>query len=339
MTSLLPYVEESFGILTDDDLYLDCILVKPANMDDEDLSILRVWVPRYPLTKTSVITCARQEVKSYGPDGTIAHLVFDLRGTGDSEGVPGDQDFHKDLHAIADWADERFGQINFGFLGFPLSEESTVNVWPLRAGAVMESYYYPASGTTLAPPSLLYLSTYGNFSRTDDALCKALAGAGYEVYGLEPLRYLLHASVNDRLTPDDLHKDLQMLVQMLPSKPYVIGQPLAAGLAIIWASGVSSVQGLISIGRAQAGLSLSHIFQNSNPYTYLLHRRIPRIAPRPVVMVLQEGHPLGGSEKKLDALYQSSKAPHRLERTDEISPDFLLQQLDWMQEQNRVDEG
>ena len=76
--SSLTYIEETFGILTDDELYLDCILVKQANVSDADLRVLRVWVPKYPLTKTSVLTCARQEVQSYGPDGTIAHLVFDL---------------------------------------------------------------------------------------------------------------------------------------------------------------------------------------------------------------------------------------------------------------------
>ena len=123
-----PYVEENFGILTDDNLYLDAILVKPAHLTDDKLRVLRVWVPKYPLTKTSVITCARQEVKSYGPDGRIAHLVFDLRGTGDSDGVLGQHNFKLDLGAIAAWAEERFGKINFGFLGTPSIRDGRVNV-------------------------------------------------------------------------------------------------------------------------------------------------------------------------------------------------------------------
>jgi hypothetical protein len=330
MTSTLPYSEETFGILTDDNLYLDCILVRPTDVSDEEMRALRVWVPKFPLTKTSVITCARQEVRSYGSKRKIAHLVFDLRGTGDSEGVLGDHNFDLDLQAITAWAKERFGRINFGFLGTPTSENGRVNLWPLRSGSVMESYYYPATSPALAPPSVLYLSTYGNFSRTDDAVCEALAARGYHIYGLDPLRYLLHACAHHRLSPDDLWADLQVLTQMLPSRPIILGQPLAAGLGIMWASRVQKISGVIAIGRAQAGLSPNHIFHNNNPYTYLLHRYVPDIAPRPFALVMLKGHALGGDEDEMATLSQSSKPPHRLEQTEKLTLEFLHELLRWV---------
>jgi hypothetical protein len=330
--SNLPYIEESFGILTDDELYLDCILIKPENMADSDLRVLRVWVPKYPLTKTSVITCARQEVQSYGPDGSIAHLVFDLRGTGDSEGLPGSMDFDIDLHAIQEWARERFGRINFGFLGFPESDYGRVHMWPLRVGAVMESYYYHAAGQNLAPPTILYLGSYGNFSRRDDILCTKLADQGYEVFGLDPLRYLLHASVTYRLTPSDLHKDFQSLVQMLPSKPIIIGRPLAAGLALLLATNITSCRGVIAIGLAQAGYHPGHIFQNSNPYNFMLSRLVGQISPRPIALVQHLGHKLGGDESELGKLFQNSKEPHLLEKTDKLSSNFLIGLVRWIEE-------
>ena len=330
MTSTLPYTEEPFGILTDDNLYLDCVLVKPVGIADENLRAIRVWVPKYPLTKSSVITCARQEVRSHGIKRKVAHLVFDLRGTGDSEGVLGDQDFNQDLHAVAEWAKERFGRINFGFLGTPDSGNGRVNLWPLRAGSVMESYHYSAAGSLL-PPSVIYLSTYGSFSRTDDLICNKLAEAGYHVYGLDPLRYLLHASANHRLNPDDLAADLQLLIQMLPSKPIIIGQPLAAGLALLWTSRVNKVTGVIAIGRAQAGLSPSHIFHNNNPYTYLLHRHVADIAPRPMALVMLKGNALGGDEDEMTTLMQSSKMPNRLEQVSSLSMELLLELLTWVQ--------
>ena len=330
MTSTLPYTEEPFGILTDDNLYLDCVLIKPTGATDEELRAIRVWVPKYPLTKSSVITCARQEVRSYGTKRKVAHLVFDLRGTGDSEGAMGDTDFQQDLHAVAEWAKERFGRISFGFLGTPDSVNGRVHLWPLRAGSVMESYHYPATGSLL-PPTVLYLSTYGNFGKTDDAICTRLAAAGYHVYGLDPLRYLLHASANHRLKPDDLTADLQILIQMLPSKPIIIAQPLAVGLALMWASQVTKVAGVIGIGRAQAGLSPSHIFQNNNPYTYLLHRHVADIAPRPMALVQLQGHPLGGEEDELATLMQSSKMPHRLEQVSTLTMELILELLDWVQ--------
>ncbi len=327
-----PYVEENFGILTDDNFYLDAILVKPAHLADEKLRVLRVWVPKYPLTKTSVITCARQEVKSYGPDGRIAHLVFDLRGTGDSDGILGRHNFKLDLGAIAAWAEERFGKVNFGFLGTPNIHDGRVNVWPLRAGAVMETYYYHAVGSReLVPPIVVYLSTYGHFGQSDEKLCRRLAQKGYAVYGLDPLRYLLHASSQERLTPQLLWEDLRIFIQMLPGDPIMIGQPLGAGLALMWAAGNSRVQGVIAVGRAQAGLQPAHIFVNDNPYTFLLTRQVGRLAPRPLVLVRHNGHPLGSDEEELAALFKSSQDPRRFEAVNEVDADFLEEMLRWIQ--------
>ncbi len=326
------YTEENFGIQTDDDLYLDCVLVKPANAQDEDLRVLRVWVPKYPLTKSSVITCARQEVKSYGAKGKIAHLVFDLRGTGDSDSLLGNFDFEVDLHAIEEWAKERFGAINFGFLGFPQSEYGRINMWPLGVGSVMESYFYPAVGEDLAPPTIIYLGSYGNFSLRDDALCVSLAHAGYDVHGLDPLRYLLHASATNRLTPNDLFNDMRELAQMLPTAPIIIGRPLSAGLALMWAANISSIRGVIAIGRAQAGFNPGHIFHNRNPYTFALHRQMAHISPRPVVLVQHVKHPLGGDKDELDLLFQSSQEPRRFEKTQKLSSKFLLEMVRWIEE-------
>lgn len=333
--STLDYVEEQFGILTDDDLYLDCVLVKPYEMTDEDLRVLRVWVPKYPLTKTSVITCARQEVKSYGPKGKIAHLVFDLRGTGDSDGVLGDHNFDLDLVAVQEWAKERFGRINFGFLGTPSLENGRVNLWPLRAGSVMESYYYPPASSILAPPCILYLSTYSNFSKGDDALCRSLSKAGYHVYGMDPLRYLLHASAQHRLNPDHLWDDLRILCQMLPGKPIILAQPLAAGLGLLWTSRVNQIRGVVAIGRAQAGLSPKHIFQNNNPYTFLVDRYVSDIAPRPLALVMHTKSSLGGDEDEMNGLFHTSKPPHRFERTSKLSLNLLQELLTWAVENSK----
>jgi pimeloyl-ACP methyl ester carboxylesterase len=327
------YTEEVFGILTDDDLYLDCILVKPANAGDEDLKVIRVWVPRYPLTKSSVITCARQEVSSYGPDGKVANLVFDLRGTGESDGSASNQNFNLDLEAIADWADERFGpNINFGFFGFPRSKRGRVYMWPLREGTVMESYYYPAAGSTLAPPTVLYLSTYGNFSRSDDLLCTSLADSGYNVYGVDPFRYLLHASAVDKLTADALAQDLQLLIQMLSGDPLILAHPLAAGLALLWASQSDQVTGVTAIGRSQAGFAAEHIFNHENAREFYLPRRVGRIAPRPAALVRLIGHGMGGDKKRMKKLYAALDEPRRLLQKREITADFLETMLEWMQE-------
>jgi hypothetical protein len=329
-----PYIEENFGILTDDNLYLDAILVRPARLTDDKLRVLRVWVPKYPLTKSSVITCARQEVKSYGPNGYIAHLVFDLRGTGDSDGDASSSNFKLDLNAVAAWAEERFGKINFGFLGTPNTRDGRVNVWPLRSGAIMETYYYPATGTTsVVPPCIVYFSTYGHFGRTDEKICQALATEGYDVYGLDPLRYLLHASARERLTDNMLWEDLNILLQMLPQKPIVIGQPMSAGLSILWGAGADAVRGVVAIGRAQAGLQLNHIFA-SDTTDFTLARYVERMRERPFVLVRLEGHPLGGEESEMTGLFAHSQEPHRYETVGEINAVFLNQIITWIQAKN-----
>lgn len=331
MPSSLPYIEEEFGILTDDDLYLDAILVKPAKASDQDIKVLRVWVPKFPLTKSSVLTCARQEVKSYGPDGKIANLVFDLRGSGESDGIPGDYSFHLDLAAIKAWAEERFGKgLNFGFFGFPQSKVGRVYVWPLRSGTVMESYHYPASGPSLTPPTLLYLSSYGNFGRKDDAFCIALAEAGYNVYGIDPFRYLLHASAYAPLTPEELTEDITLLTQMLPNSPLVVGQPMGAGLALLWAAQNPAIRGVLAIGRTMAGFAPTHVFQNRNPHTFFLPRYVGNIAPRPVAL-LQLAGSMGGDTQRMQALYDSLKEPRRWEKARELTADLLLELVQWLE--------
>ncbi len=332
MPSSLPYIEEEFGILTDDDLYLDAILVKPAKASDQDIKVLRVWVPKFPLTKSSVLTCARQEVKSYGPEGKIANLVFDLRGTGESDGMPGDFSFHLDLAAIKAWAEERFGEgVNFGFFGFPQSKVGRVYVWPLRSGTVMESYHYPASSPSLTPPTLLYLSSYGNFGRKDDAFCIALAESGYNVYGIDPFRYLLHASAQDPLTPEMLTEDIMLLTQMLPDNPLVVGQPMGAGLALLWAAQNPVIRGALAIGRAMAGFAPAHVFQNRNPHTFFLPRYVGKIAPRPVALLQLPGS-MGGDTQHMQALYDSLKEPRRWEKVDELTAELLLELVQWLEQ-------
>jgi hypothetical protein len=336
MDSSEPYVEETFGILTDDELYLDCVLVRPRDASDDELRVLRAWVPKYPLTKASVISCARQEVKSYGPDGKIAHLVFDLRGTGESDGMLGDQSYDQDLHAVQDWARERFGDINFGFLGFPtMAEFGRVNVWPLRAGAVMETYQYRAASTEVSPSPILYLSSYGNFRPRDEEICATLADAGFEVFGLDPLRYLLHANIKQRLTPEMLAEDMRELIQMLPSMPILIGQPLAAGLTLTWAIHVGRVRGVISIGAAQSGLEPRHIFDNDNPFTFQLSRHIPKLAPRPVALVIPESRKREDVAQEIKTLYDCSGEPRRVDEVARATPELLLELTHWIINQDQ----
>jgi hypothetical protein len=323
--------EELFGILTDDDLYLDCLMMKPARLTDARLTTLRVWVPRYPLNKASTVACARQEVKVDSEESTTAHLVFDLRGTGESDGSPRDKKFHIDLQSIRAWAQERFGEVKVIFMGLP-NGHGTAMLLPIRPAVIVESYHFAAAGSGPTRSPILYLSTYGHFGQKDDALCLALAQTGRPVYGIDPLRYLLHASAVERLEPDDLAQDLATLCYSLPGPPLVIGQPVSAGLALLWASQVSTVRGVIAIGRAQPAFTPTHIFDQSKSHRFFLGRLVYRIAPRPVALVMHEGHPLGGDAGEMAALYEACGQPKRVEKTRQIDVDFLSSIMDWIEQ-------
>lgn len=323
----MTYLEEPFGILTDDNLYLDCILVKPPNLTDPNTRGLRVWVPKVPLSKASLIACARQEVTAQGADGQIAHLIFDLRGTGESDYK--DSNYEMDLRAIRAWTEERFGNIPVNFYGFPTIENGRVYLLPVRPAVVIEHYVYSAIGKPTTK-TILYLATYGNFTPADENLCMELAKAGYHVYAMDPLRYMLHASAVSRLSPEDLWADLRFFIPTLPGAPIILAQPIAAGLGIVWASGIEEVAGIIAIGRTQVGFRPAHIFKNENPHTFMAGRYARRISPRPLVLVL-DGRARREDADELATIYQMSAQPCKLERATKIDVEFLLKQLAWIE--------
>ena len=318
-------LEETFGILTEDDIYLDCVLVMPADIADADIAGIRVWVPRYPLTKSSLITCARQEVQAFGQQNKLAHLVFDLRGTGESEGSFRNQDYEEDLKGILLWAEERFGQIKITFMGLPESEDSTVSLLPLRPGVVMETYRYAAAG--IDPPRLIYMSRYGNFGTRDEKMCLALKAAGYEVYGMDPYRYLLHASAAAKLTSELVWQDLEMFMQFLDRMPLVLAQPVSAGLALLWATGNEKIRGVMGLGRFQSGLKPPHIFDQKQKAAFHLPELVGKIANRPVCLIGSANN----DQDEAAVLYSFLKDPKRLERANAISADYLLSLLRWME--------
>jgi hypothetical protein len=337
---MFDFVEETFGIQTDDGLYLDCILVRSPEVEDEQLETIYVWVPCYPLTKNSLITCARQEIEADGAEGTVGYLVFDLRSTGESDGDVGDKNFDMDLHSISEWARERFGDVEVEFHGSPQCH-GQANIVPLRAHAIMENYFYvPSTNEANGDlPAIIYLSSYHDFSEEDDDLCQYLAQVGFPVYGLDPMRYLLHASALGRVTPSVLWEDLTVFCQTVSASPIIIGQPLSAGLALLWTAGLKRVRGAIAIGEVQTGFSPWHIFDNSKISTFFLNRYVYRIAPRPIVLTLLEGHPLGGKVNEIAALYQSCGHPRRAERIKKVTPEFLLKMLAWITRELQEEPG
>jgi hypothetical protein len=270
MPATIPYTEEAFGILTDDNLYLDCILVKPANLADNQLRMLRVWVPKYPLTKASTITCARQEVRSYGADGKIAHLVFDLRGTGDSDGVPGDQNFDLDLKAIRAWAEERFGRINFGFFGFPHSEKGAGLYVAFAPGHHDGKLLLPSQAARpFRPPACsIWPATATLPSRMRPAAWRW--PGGYSTYALDPLRYLAARQCRTAVNLPGSGRRFAHPDSNAAQPAHYRGSTPGGRAGPALGGRKRKFRGVVAIGRAQSGLAASHVFQNRNPHNFKL---------------------------------------------------------------------
>ena len=128
-----------------------------------------------------------------------------------------------------------------------------------------------------------------------------------------------------------LYEDFNILLHMLPKEPIVVGNPLASGLAIVWGAGVPRIEGVVAIGRAQSGLQPSHVFNNANPYTFLLSRKVAEIAPRPLSLIRLEDHPMGAQDDTLSALFKSSGEPHRYETAVTLTPQLLIEQIKWIE--------
>ena len=105
-------------------------------------------------------------------------------------------------------------------------------------------------------------------------------------------------------------------------------------MSLLWASGSENILGVIAIGSAQLAFKPHHIFRNDNPHTYFLSRYVHKIGPRPISFIFLQGHPLGGDRDEMAALYQTASGSREIKQVAEITPDFLLQQLSWLQKQS-----
>ena len=63
----------------------------------------------------------------------------------------------------------------------------------------------------------------------------------------------------------------------------------------------------------------------------MLSRLISQISPHPTALVQHIGHKLGGDESELDKLFQNSKEPHLLEKTDKLTSKFLIGLVHWIE--------
>jgi hypothetical protein len=320
--------EEHFGILTDDDLALEATLVRPAGLADENVGVVQLWVPKYPLTRSSVLPAARVEVAALGADSKMVNLTFDLRGSGESDGLAGDEEFEIDIRSAHEWAKERFGSdVLFRPLGFPdLGKADRLIALPLRPGVVAELYRYHPVGE--GKGSVLYFSRYANFGRDDDDLCRALADAGYTVYGGDLMRYLLLAAP---LTLESLWGDGSVLGAHIGKSVLLVARSFAAGPALALAAGVPAVSGVIVTGPAQVGFDPSHLFSQDDPARLDLTVLVKELSPRPVIFLWNRAEVGDTPPDGLKRVYDQAEKPRLWGVVSQIDASILLNALNWAQ--------
>ncbi len=327
MLGNMAYLEEHFGILTDDGLALESTLVRPVRLDDKDVRSVQVWVPKYPLTRSSMLPVARREIVALGPGAATVNLTFDLRGSGESDGVPSREGFEVDLHAAHEWAKERFGpKVAFRPLGFPdLGEAENLLALPIRPGVLTELYSYAPDDPN--DVSVLYYSTYARFERKDDALCRAMADRGYKVYGADMLRYLLAAAP---LTLEDLWKDGTVLLSRLGRPLFMIARAYAAGPAFMMALGAPEVAGVMVTGPSQEGFTPLGLFSGENPNRLVLTRHARKFAPRPLLFLWNRAEAGKLDPESLRQVYAAAGKPRLWGVIPDLDSATLLNGLEWL---------
>lgn len=326
MAGSIEIEEEYFGILTDDGLVLDATLFRPAGLDDGRVGSVRVWVPKYPLTRSSVITAARRAPNVWEDNQGVVSLVFDLRGTGESDGMPGMAGLDIDLASIQEWAKERFGTaVNVEFLGFPeMGSAAGLLTMPIRPGVLAEFYRYDSPGKRKG--IVLYFSHYYNFNKLDDTLCSEVAAGGFTVYGGDLMRYLLLAAP---LAPDVLAQDASMMIERLGKPTFIVARALAAGPALMIASQVPGVAGVIVTGPAQDGLTYDYLFDLFNPANFMISRTIKKLAPRPAVFLWNKSETDEHLADSLRLIYTQTEKPRLWGIIPQVNGAILLNALNW----------
>ncbi|MBN1317700.1 MAG: hypothetical protein JXA42_19610 [Anaerolineales bacterium] len=318
--------EEYFGILTDDGLALDATLLGQAGISDKEVKTIKVWVPKYPLTRSSVITAARRALNIWDKRGIVS-LVYDHRGTGESEGLPDVDGLKIDLNSILEWAKERFGSsIKVEYLGFPeMGAAAGLLTLPIRPGVIAEFYRYDPPGKRKGV--VLYFSQYFMFDRDDDKLAMELATGGFTVYGGDLMRYLLLAAPLD---PDVMAKDTSTMIEPLGKPLYIIARAMAAGPALMMATLVPKVDGVIVTGPAQEGFSSGYIFNRYNPANFLISRAIKNLAPRPAVFLWNRSEAGEHSPDDLKNIHDQMEKPRLWGIIPKVSGSVMLNALNWL---------
>jgi len=287
-----------------------------------------VWVPKYPLTRSSVLPAARRSAMAVDENPWTVQVVFDLRGSGESDGTPSKEGFEIDLHSVSEWAHERFGlRAKVQFFGFPdMGGADRLITMPLRPGVMIELYRYnprvkPSKG------SVLYFSQYFDFTRDDDVICRSLADKGFIVYGCDLMRYLLLAGP---LTMTEFMDDTRVLASQLESPLFLVARAFAAGPALAMAAGVASVRGVLVTGPAQQGLSSAQHFVQDNPAHLLLSLLIREMASRPAIFLWNVTESGKLDPNSLKIIHDAKADPKLWAVVKQVDGPVLLNALGWL---------
>ena len=323
--------EETFGILTDDNLALEATLVSPAGLADEAVRAVQLWVPKYPLTRSSLLPAARVSTMAAGADRGMVNLTYDPRGAGESDGVPSKDGFEIDVNSIHEWAMERFGSgVELEVFGFAdLGQADRLITMPLREGVFLELYRYSPKADERG--SVLYFSRYTHFGREDDALCRAMADEGYLVYGGDLMRYLLLAG--PELAVETLLEDIGAMIRHMGRPLWVVGRAFAAGPTLLLAAANQAVDGVIVTGPAQEGLNLAHLFSRARPSQLALLRHAREYSPRPAVFMWNLAAAGQLDPRGLKAFHDALDGPRLWALVPRVDRALLLNALGWLEEQ------
>jgi dienelactone hydrolase len=195
--------------------------------------------------------------------------------------------------------------IGFSFAGSDISAGRDAGEITLR-GKNLDIFYYPGipSGKNICP-AVLFFPGDGGWRGFAISLAESLAERGYDVYGVDTLRYLT-AFTGERtmLTPHlimgDFHAIGEWIRSRSPSSITLLGWSEGAGLALA-AAAADSNKGLFN-GLVLIGLNTSTVLgwktiddltwltkKDPNEPKFASAEYMPQAAPLPLIMIQSSG--------------------------------------------------
>ncbi len=220
-------------------------------------------------------------------------------------------------------------------------------------GQTQEVYFYPGNGPS-PHRKVLFAPGDGGWRGFAITIAENIAGAGYDVFGLDTKRYLESFTGSTPLTPTDIAGDYRALAAWMTQgsgqRVLVAGWSEGAGMAMAAAADAGNqnlFEGVLAIGTTELNIlalrwrDLGALLAKRVPSepTFRSIDYVPRIAPLPLAMIASRGDEYVSLDTA-QRIFAAAREPkhfvaidarnHRFDGNTDLFFRTLREQLQWI---------